>query len=291
MPCRHFFLCSRLAGSASTTVAEALQHRHGHCDRMHEFGMAHQDLSAENILLRSYTPFSSSSSTSPSLMEMSMLLADFGQVCGQATCTASNRRQGMPLPRDPVGKSTYHCPEMANAHIAAARGALSSAARCTTGCTGSASGISVEAKTYDAQAVDSWQLGVLLLIMLTGQPPFDSTQPSRGSAKQQAWFRHVRSNALESHTVMWRDTVTSSHDIIGSTSNDQAKMTPRELKDVLSFEAMELLKRLLHAEPECRPTMLDVLSDPWMLMVSSSCGGDGARAEQAIQQCGLDLDC
>jgi len=204
--------------------------------QMHQYGMSHRDLSAENILIQSNLLSSSADTPLTSLLDAQMLLVDFGQVCGQTYDRGNvNKYKALPLPRDAVGKFMYHCPEMTS---------TSSCQPHPAGGAGSGG--------YQGWAVDSWQLGILMLVMLTGQPPFECAVQARHNSKQQAWFRRIKNRNLESHVVFWRDNV-------------EEKLTQRELGQVISPLAVIILKKLLHVDPECRPRMEDVLADPWLL--------------------------
>lgn len=228
--------------------------------QIHLHGMAHRDLSAENILIQGYLPSSTPSTPLTSLLDAQMLLVDFGQVCGQVHDRGNvNKYKPLPLPRDAVGKSMYHCPEMIPS---------CSSSSCTASSSQGGGG-------YQGWAVDSWQLGILMLVMLTGQPPFESAPQARHNSKQQAWFRRIKNRTLESQAVFWRDNV-------------EEKLIQRELSHVISPLAMTILKKLLHVDPECRPRMDDILADPWLLSNNESCLQSGFNSAMSAAAAGND---
>jgi serine/threonine protein kinase len=86
--------------------------------------------------------------------------------------------------------------------------------------------------SFDGFAIDLWAAGVILYIMLTGFPPYD--QASRTDQR----FELIATGRLMEQLRNW---------------NIQ-----------LSEEAGNLLQRMLTLDPRERPTLAEILADPWV---------------------------
>ena len=81
--------------------------------------------------------------------------------------------------------------------------------------------------TYEGRAADVWSCGCILFIMATGTMPYDDAN---------------KSDQIQ-----------------------QMKKAPSfsQTKQSLSFDVVDLIKRILNIDPERRPTLTDIFYDPW----------------------------
>ena len=89
----------------------------------------------------------------------------------------------------------------------------------------------VNFQEYDYKC-DIWSTGVILYVMLAGQPPFNGNEAA---------------------------------DIQGKIKNGAFKLRSRDFPDV-SPEALAFLKRLMTFDQNDRPTAREALQDPWIKM-------------------------
>ncbi|KAF0687449.1 Aste57867_20813 [Aphanomyces stellatus] len=152
------------------------------CDGLvfiHGRGIAHCDLSLENVLLDACGD---------------VKVSDFGLAVDAATPQ-----------HHPMGKHFYMAPEMLVAH-----------------------------PSYDATKADVWALGIMLFIMLTGNPLFERAAP--GCAVLEFMAKH----GLEAIVVQW------------------------QLDHLIPSPAMDLLEKMLCLDPVARPTMAEVMTHEYV---------------------------
>ena len=143
---------------------------------MHRNGVAHRDLSLENVLVNDNDECQ---------------ICDFGLVASIPSMRS-----------ECVGKTLYMAPEV------------------------------VACMPYNPTKADSWSLGVILFILLTGVPPFDEACP------QDRCFQVAMKHGVERLVRMWR------------------------LESTMSSETMDLLTKLLKINPNERCTVAAALSHP-----------------------------
>jgi serine/threonine protein kinase len=110
---------------------------------------------------------------------------------------------------------------------------------------------------YMGFSVDIWQLGVLMYTLLTRQPPYDSQNTSKTSLAREEWFSIVKNHKLGCKKVLWRERVDDSYE-------------ERLLSEIVSPPGMLLLAKMLQFNPEDRPSIEEVLQDPWFGMMLGS---------------------
>lgn len=216
---------------------------------MHKYGMAHQDLSTENILItaidENVTEFDSNMLLQAGLI---FLLIDFGQVCGHEYDTYHKCFKTLPGRAFCVGKTIYHCPELFLPTVG------------TTAPIG-------QRNNYSGFLVDSWQLGILMYVLLLGQPPFNYMANESLRLKIE-WLERIRNDDLASQEIVWQEFITvavpndeddGSHQYI-ETPFSQAK----RLDECISANALDLIRRLLRSNPTDRLSMEEVLQHPWL---------------------------
>lgn len=94
---------------------------------------------------------------------------------------------------------------------------------------------------YDGKKADCWSVGVVLFIMLSGNPPFQMARPGDW------WFNQLKDKKPEK---FWRSHLRYSPNF------------PRPAQD--------LLTRIFTPDPNLRPTVREVLSDPWVMSCALS---------------------
>jgi serine/threonine protein kinase len=87
---------------------------------------------------------------------------------------------------------------------------------------------------FNGFLVDMWAAGVILFILLTGVPPVETASPLDSR------YRMIRDGGLRNMLLQWNI--------------------------IISDEAMDLLQRMLRAEPSHRLTIEQIRSHPWMSM-------------------------
>jgi serine/threonine protein kinase len=187
---------------------------------------------------------------------------DFGQVVSQQYNQQTAKYDPIRLPRDPVGKPIYYCPEMCqslldNLHPCTQRQHHHQQQERQQPRSSAASNV------YNAQAVDIWQLGILMFIVLTGQPPFQMSSSATSTCtmrdnymKKQAWWIRIKHRTIESMPIIWRN-----HTIEGIPCSENYE--EKRLYECISSSAMKLLSQLLEIDPEKRPSMEEVLQHEW----------------------------
>ena len=169
----------RIVEKANVSGRRALKYTHQillGLDHMHRNGIAHRDLSLENVLVNDNDECQ---------------ICDFGLVASIPSVCA-----------DCVGKTLYMAPEV------------------------------VAGMQYNPEKADSWSLGVILFILLTGVPPFDKASP------HDRCFRIAMKFGVERLVRMWH------------------------LDSIMSPETLDLLTQLLKIDPNERSSVDDALRHP-----------------------------
>jgi serine/threonine protein kinase len=183
---------------------------------MHKHRLAHQDISPENFLLKRLSLKGATSTlstptptTAPPLQHMLCVLIDFGQ----SVAVPVSGRVKSKTDR-PVGKSVCYAPELVQAKKKNA----------------------LLGQEYDAFAVDVFQLGISLYIMLFGNSPY----PLKGNVDAN---REIFFNLL-------------------SSGQEKVRCNLAQLKTI-SVDCLDLLVKLLSFSPHERPTISQVLEHKW----------------------------
>jgi serine/threonine-protein kinase Chk2 len=171
---------------------------------LHSNGIAHRDLKPENILIS--RPYDSSP-----IEDLQIKLADFG------LARFIDERLGMTTL---CGTPQYVAPEVIKQ--------------------GTASLASDQAKQISGygKAVDMWSLGVILYILLSGEPPFDEDNDF-----QLSLFEQIEKGIYHFPPSIWKD---------------------------ISPLAQDLVRRLLIVDPSQRLTATETLQHPWLQNETSS---------------------
>lgn len=196
---------------------------------LHSWNVVHQDLSPENIALvgrgRVQNAFDSMEVFEPVLIDFSRARRSYGTV----------DISQLPTPKFQMGKSSFLCPEL------------------TTWS-------KLYGSFYDGRKVDSWQLGILLFILLTGRNPMDiftiSSSDVEGSARIGLWLKAVQKGIGNIPVCVTKD----------------AKAPPKLdlLRNLVSSEALDLLYKLLTIEPDKRASVEGLLECQWFKTFSST---------------------
>lgn len=158
---------------------------------LHRHGVAHRDLSLENVLL--------DSSGRCVLIDLGMCLR-LPVSCDPADAD----RRVLVASQGVYGKRNYIAPEILEG-----------------------------SKPFDAIKVDVWALGIMLFIMLTGVPPFEAASPVNTA------YRMICAGHTAEVLEEWNIRVSSS--------------------------ALDLIGRILRADPEERPSISQILAHEWMM--------------------------
>ena len=205
--------------------------------RLHALGVAHHDLSLENVLW-----FRSGSAGKAFIIDLGMAVKTSGPTRtrflprrkrrgpGFTTLTAQHHdddyyavptKCGLHWPAK-CGKLDYMSPELLN-----------------------------PMRSFDLFAVDVWALGVILYVLLVGSPPFDSSRHEKEGIPHallidtDPCFIYVRERRLAELLISWRIYVEPS--------------------------AIDLLERLLDPEPTTRITIPQIMTHPWLRSTCHSC--------------------
>lgn len=192
---------------------------------LHHLGVAHRDLSLENVLLVKTKGHAGEEVTVPRICDFG--LAKVGANACQACTTA-------------VGKRFYFAPEMRYCRRRARNGKARSPSPLYS---------------YNAFASDAWSLGVIMFILLTGFPPFDV--PS-SKADTTGGYAAIKRGKVEWLLEQWCP----------------ERMKSREER--VSYQAIDLLKRLLSVDPRRRPSIDEVLRHPFVVGPSAQRRGESA---------------
>lgn len=178
-----------------------------------------------------------------------------------------------------VGKRLYHCPElspsaasaraMAKAAVAAAlaeRTVSASSTAMDVPANETVASAAVQTPTPQAPApvfycgmcVDMWQVGVLLIYLITGRPPYEFFSISDGDKLRNeiTWFEDIALGRLAERPVAWRD------------ENFEKRYTT--LQGFLSPDCFDLLRQLLAFEPDQRISADKALQHPWLKNLSDN---------------------
>lgn len=164
---------------------------------LQSMGVCHRDLSLENILVNEENSL---------IIDMGMCLrVPYNSLKGDgsvADVTAGTMRKLM-KPQGVCGKSNYMSPE-----------------------------ILYNREAFDGFAIDLWAAGVILYIMLTGFPPYDS------SSETDQRFKIIVEGNLQAQLIEW---------------------------DIhLSNEVCDLMQNMLRLHPRDRLTLAQVMNHPWV---------------------------
>jgi len=194
---------------------------------LHNHNLCHRDVSLENILLKSGT----------------IRLMDFGMAVQRHSSS------GVPVRYyRAVGKDTYRSPETYIPDVDAVRVTVPSNSHPGDVVAATDDGLFYEVKLptdscpgekctasvwgYEAAPVDVFASGVCLFIMLTGSPCW------RQASGDDDLFKFVFHNGLEALLKAWR-------------------------MSFVSASAVNLLSKMMTAQPASRSTVEDCLADPW----------------------------
>lgn len=167
----------------------------------HTQGIYHRDLKPENIFISTAADNNVQQNISSSpMVEFILKIGDFG--------LASINEEGVALCKTPVGTRSYQAPEIINNN-----------------------GIA-----YDGGKADVWSAGVILFILLLGNPPFVVADRSDW------WFNAVR---LSRHCDFWK-----------------AHQRPPCAK--IYESAMQFLNKIFVVDPANRISLTEIMSDPWL---------------------------
>lgn len=212
---------------------------------MHRHGIAHQDLSSENVLLREIHRQNVSVNSPPnipSLLSMLCILMDYGQAAAVPyTVDNSGRIYYHKIPinatkTQPVGKFFFQTPELVEKFIKLDLWKKSTVPLQLTE-------DQLEQLKYDAFAVDLYQLGIFLFILIFNKSPF----PTRGNSDQhrKEFFDSLRDKSFFSRTI-------------------PSLMTELKMSNHPSADCIDLMQHLLAPNPEDRSTIQEVLTHPWI---------------------------
>jgi serine/threonine protein kinase len=204
-----------------------------------KFGMSHGDISPENIVIdapledsameldddNGHCPVSDDLTTKP------CVLIDYGQVVGQNFHPELQMFEKLP-PRDRMsGKKVFRCPELLT---------MNGCAHCKGD------------QPYCPQKVDIWQLGILLIILLTGAAPFTPERNYDENVAFFQWMKFIEKRSIRGMYVPWR------------TDENPQPMRKTELGQTdLSEEVIDLLEWLLSFNPDERPTVEEIMDHDW----------------------------
>eukprot|EP01039_Chlorochromonas_danica_P006579 gene6579-7269_t len=186
--------------------------------QLHSWDVVHQDLSPENIALvgrgNVQNAFDSMEAYEP-------VLIDFGRA--RRSCGAVDISK-LPTPKFQMDKPSFLCPELVTWST-------------------------LSGEVYDGRKVDSWQLGILLFMLLTGRSPMDIfTIPWSGVAGSERiglWLKAVQKDLRSIPVCSLKD----------------PKGSPKleYFGQLVSSEALDLLYKLLAIEPDKRVSVGDQL--------------------------------
>lgn len=192
-------------------------------ERLHQLGLVHHDMSLENIMLDD---------------QMNAIVIDFGmvvKVCASPRCFLDPGRGANFGSRELRSSTAAVAPDRPPNYFAVP---LKYASRWPGRC-GKLLYIAPELyatprRPFDAFALDVWACGVILFLLLTGAPPWD---PAVGPRDSDVRYVYVRDGRLRDLLSAWGIT--------------------------LPNLAIDLLMRLLDADPRTRITIPELLRHPW----------------------------
>lgn len=213
---------------------------------MHRHGIAHQDISSENVLLKAVHhsgPIAIRRDEPYPLLSMLCILMDYGQAFAvpYTMDEVGNIEYNTKVPlnttkRQPVGKFAFHAPELI---------AIFSKLKAWRNIHGSHLQLDDEQKAqlvYDPFAVDVFQLGIFLFIMIFRIYPFTT----RGSVErsQRQFFESLKDKTFFTLSI--------------------PQMIESYQVSKPSMECLDLLQRLLAVNPDERPRVSQILTHPWV---------------------------
>lgn len=187
------------------------------------------DISPENVVLVTH----GEQCLHPGMRQLRPVLIDFGQAVRSAHGLNVRR---LPTSRHQPCKKAFRCPEWAPW------------TKCFTG-------------EHDGQKVDSWQLGVLLFILLTGADPLAAALPRNTDPATLTMQEQVGHWLLAVQRGVGNLALLTGSGTADAELGQQFQFV--SLQDTLSPQAAHLLGSLLQIKPAQRMDMEDVLRHPW----------------------------
>mmetsp|Transcript_99525 Transcript_99525/g.214741 ORF Transcript_99525/g.214741 Transcript_99525/m.214741 type:complete len:357 (+) Transcript_99525:18-1088(+) len=185
------------ARKAFVQILDGLEH-------MHSKGVVHRDMSLENLLI-----FNADDEDA-----MQIIIIDWGMAARVPMYKSDDGwRDFLVPPMGCCGKKNYIAPEV-----------IQNADKRT-------------ASAFSAMRADVWATGVILFMLLTSIPPFESATDSNRA------YRAIKQGKLKALLTHWGYSISSS--------------------------AQDLLHRMFTSQPHDRPTIQEIRNHPWMTTATS----------------------